>query len=266
MNIRRRLALSYYRAKGYFPAKLYGRRYRLVPEDRKFWRTAAGKKWERFTFMFLERCLRADSVYVDVGAWIGPTVLFAAPRCRMVYCIEPDPVAYERLLANLRMNDVRNVRPFHGALGSQNGRVQIAGHGGFGHSGFGHSTTRVQGALDDDGVAVLAMDIQRFIECWGIDKIDVLKMDIEGAEFDLAHSLIEILPTHKPTIHLSLHAPFFAQSERQDKLAAIVQLAERYAFCYDCYDQGLNRIQPGDILKGRFVSRCAVVVLADTAL
>jgi len=38
MNLRRHLALAYYRVSGGFPARLDGKRYRLVPEDRKFWR------------------------------------------------------------------------------------------------------------------------------------------------------------------------------------------------------------------------------------
>jgi len=41
MNLRRRLALAYYRVSGGFPAHLDGKRYRLVPEDRKFWRKVA---------------------------------------------------------------------------------------------------------------------------------------------------------------------------------------------------------------------------------
>ena len=194
-HLKRRLALAYYRATGGFPAKLAGGRYRLVPEDRKFWRMAAGGQWERHTFRILEQLLRPDSVYVDVGAWIGPTVLFAAARCKVVYCIEPDAVAYERLLGNLRMNGIDNVLPFHGALGVRNGTVQIAGEKG---KGFGTSETRVQATPTDGGAdvaaTVLAMDLPRFIQHWGIERIDLMKIDIEGAEFDLAPALISICP------------------------------------------------------------------------
>ena len=281
-HLKRRLALAYYRATGGFPAKLAGGRYRLVPEDRKFWRKAASGQWERHTFRILDQLLRPDSVYVDVGAWIGPTVLFAAARCKVVYCIEPDAIAYERLLGNLRMNGIDNVLPFHGALGVRNGTVQIAGE-----KGFGTSETRVQATPVDGGAdvaaTVLAMDLPRFIQWWGIERIDLMKIDIEGAEFDLAPALIDLSATlkpatskpatskpatskpatSKPAIHLSLHAPLFPQSERQAKLAAIVQLAECYAHCYD---RDSNKIQPRDILEEPFVSRFREVVLVDEAL
>ncbi len=114
-----------------------------------------------------------------------------------------------------------------------------------------------------DGVAVLVMDIFSLIEFWGIEKIDLLKMDVEGAEFDLVPSLLALLPTIKPAIHLSLHAPFFPSYERRDKLAAVVELAGRYAFCYD---KRLNPISPKEILEERFTDKFSTVLLADAAL
>ncbi|MGI9310051.1 MAG: FkbM family methyltransferase [bacterium] len=256
--------MAYYRAKGHFPATLDGRAYRLVAEDRKFWCKVAAGQWERDTFRFLDRCLRDDSVYLDIGAWIGPTVLFAAARCRMVYCVEPDPIAYQRLLANLRMNGVANVRSFHGALAARGGAVRIASEGG-----FGRSVTRVEvrapSGVRGDHATVLAMDLRALLDLWGIARIDVLKIDIEGAEFDLMPSLMELTTRIKPHIHLSLHAPFFPRSERRDKLAAVVALAERYAHCYD---QRLAEIQPHEILDARlrFEEKPRSVVLTDEVL
>ena len=267
MNIKRRLALAYYRATGYFPVDIGGSALRVVPEDRKFWRAAASGQWERDTFEFLERALRPDSIYVDLGAWIGPTVLFAAARCKTVYCVEPDAVAYERLLANLRMNDISNVRTFHGAIGSQNGRARLTNP-----ADFGNSETRARLVVGDaeataataQGTA-LAMDLPGFIQWWGIKKIDLLKIDIEGGEFDLTSSLIEMLielpAATKPSIHLSLHAPLFPSAERHAKLAAIVSVAEHYTHCYD---QRLNKIPIRAILEEPFVGKFKAVVLSNT--
>ena len=265
MKLSRRLALTFYRAAGGFPAKLHGKPYRFVPEDRKFWRKAAAGEWEQHTFAFLEHCLRADSVCLDVGAWIGPTVLFSSARCRTVYCIEPDPVAYERLLANLRLNDVTNVLPFHGALSRVNGCVQIANADGFGNSETRVQTEHQTAAAGNSAVnyAVPGMTLSSFIAGWGIEKIDLLKMDIEGAEFDLVPALIDLLPRFKPCIHLSLHAPLLPESARREQLAAVVELAERYAFCYD---KRLKPIQPADIMSAPFATRFNAVALTDRAL
>ncbi len=238
-----------------------GKQYRVAHGNDKFWRKVTDNQWEPYTFTVLDRLLGADSVYLDVGAWVGPTVLFATQRCQRVYGIEPDPVAYERLLVNLRMNGIDSVQSFHGALGVVNGTVQIANA-----EDFGNSETRVQadrGAQESGGVTVLAMDIFSLIEWWGIEKIDLLKMDIEGAEFDLVPSLIALLPKIKPAIHLSLHAPFFPPPERQDKLATVIELAKHYAFCYD---KRFNQISPKEILDEQFTHKCNPVLLTDTVL
>ncbi len=246
-----------------FSILLGGRRYRLVPGNDKFWRQAGRGQWEAETFQFIEQLLRPDAVYVDVGAWIGPTVLFAAPRCRTVYCLEPDAVAYERLLGNLRMNGIANVLPLHGALHSTNGSVPISSE-----SGLGDSVTRVRAAPSgsEAGVEVataLAVTLPRFIEWWGIERMDLMKIDIEGGEFDVVEALIALPPHLKPSMHLSLHAPLFPLHERAAKLAAIVKLAQHYAYCYD---RGGCLIQPADILQEPYVSRFREVVLTDEAL
>lgn len=235
--------------------------YRLHAEDETFWRRVAAGEWEPDTFHVLARCLRSDSVYVDAGAWIGATALFAAARCRKVYCIEPDAAAYERLLFNLRVNHTSNALPLHAALGTANTRVQIGCA-----RGLGKSMTRVQVAGENAGgesAPALSLTPSRFMDWWGIEKIDVLKIDIEGGEFDLAAALPKIFTRTKPLLHLSLHAPLFAPAMRRKKLTRIRKLAAHYAFCYDRH---LREIPPREITSERFAARFDSVVLADARL
>ena len=244
----------------YITAKIGGRPHRLLAEDAAFWRRVESGEWEPDTLDALARCLRRGAVFVDAGAWVGATTLFAAARGAHVYCIEPDPAAYERLLANLRLNSVANVHPLHAALGAKNARVPLACA-----RGLGKSMTRVQPAAapEDAQAWALALTPARFMEWWGIEKIDLLKIDIEGGEFDLAPALAEILPRAKPAIHLSLHAPFFPEKIRREKLAVIAGLAGRYAFCYD---GALRGISPEDVLGDEFAGGFRSVVLADRML
>lgn len=241
-----------------FSLHFYGRRYLLAGEDYAFWREAAAGRWEHRTFKTLQRYVHADSIYVDVGAWMGPTVLFAAPRCKQAYAIEPDPAAYERLLINLRLNAIKNVFTFHGALANANTTVAVGSE-----RGLGKSVTRIGGGTPATQVTVLAMDLKRFIDWWQIPRIDFLKMDVEGAEFDLTDSLLELTRKFKPAIHLSTHAPFFPPAERPALLARVAKLAAQYKFCYDTK---LNAIQP-DTIAGdpQFTQKFGAVTLTDEA-
>jgi tRNA/tmRNA/rRNA uracil-C5-methylase (TrmA/RlmC/RlmD family) len=66
--------------------------------------------WEQDTFHILEyyKDLEKD-IYIDIGAWIGPTVLYSANIYNRVIAIEPDPIAIERLEENIKVN---NFTPF----------------------------------------------------------------------------------------------------------------------------------------------------------
>lgn len=64
-----------YRARGYYAGALNGEPFRLDPYHSKFWRKATAGGWEPETFAVLDQHLSPDRDYVDIGAWIGPTVL-----------------------------------------------------------------------------------------------------------------------------------------------------------------------------------------------
>ena len=294
-----------------FAIEMFGRRYRLAAEDRAFWTKVAAGAWERDTLRFFARALDgrrgrdssggrdgcgapdADSVCVDVGAWIGATALFAAPMCRTVYALEPDPAAYERLLANLRMNAAANIVPCHAALTAADGCVQLSNHRHFGNSmtraqaatgaGAGDISRHPRSLLSGDGdgdsdgagengdgdiggnrATVLGLRLASFIAWWGIARIDLLKIDIEGGEFALLPALLELPMRFRPVVHLSLHAPFFPAAERASKLAAVAELAAQYAHLYD---QNNARITAHDITQNpAYRDKFQVVAMSERAL
>ncbi|MEY8839315.1 FkbM family methyltransferase, partial [Cribrihabitans sp. XS_ASV171] len=65
-----------YRVRGHCPTTLGDLPFRGDPYHSKFWRKAAAGGWEPETFGVLERHLSAERDYLDIGAWIGPTVMY----------------------------------------------------------------------------------------------------------------------------------------------------------------------------------------------
>ena len=63
------------------------RAFRVQAADgrRDFWRRVGSGLWEPQTFEVFERFLRPDRSYVDIGAWIGPTVLYGAMLSRRAH-------------------------------------------------------------------------------------------------------------------------------------------------------------------------------------
>jgi FkbM family methyltransferase len=108
---------------------------------------------------------------VDVGAHIGITALLALrryPRAH-VYCLEPDPASARLLRANLA--SYTRARILQAALWGSDGRI------GWRPDRHGWSSrTREEG---DD---VTARSLRSLRSELGLARIDVLKLDCEGAE------------------------------------------------------------------------------------
>src|SRR5262245_28505170 len=85
-----------------------------LPEYAKFYEKLAGGKWESHTFETLSRSLDADTVYIDIGAWIGVTPMWSAQLAKSVVAVEPDPKCIE-ILRSLAVH-TSNVTVIEGAF------------------------------------------------------------------------------------------------------------------------------------------------------
>ncbi|WP_171210769.1 FkbM family methyltransferase [Ruegeria sp. HKCCA5426] len=218
----------FYRARGYYAGNLNGERFRLDPYHSKFWRKASQGNWEPETFEVLDKYLSPNRDYLDIGAWIGPTVLYAARRARHVWCFEPDPVAYRHLVWNLHLNDIRNVSAFSIALSDGFGVTRMASA----HGEAGDSTSSL---LHDGGHGTDAMTIgwDQFATAVDLSDVALVKMDIEGAEYPVLPSLTPWLQATNPALLLSTHAPYL---DAENRAPAMKQLADTLAFYDQCQD------------------------------
>lgn len=213
-----------YRTRGYQTITLGGARVRTDPDHIGFWRDVSRGRWEPDTFRFLEQALPPGSVLVDIGAWIGPTTLFAAQRCRHVYAFEPDPDAYRYLLWNLKLNAAAHVVPFHAALGTETGLRRLWGAEGR----LGTSTSSLLPATGQPSIAVAAISWADWMAQVRPGRIDAIKMDIEGGEFELIPALREYLAAERPALHLSLHATRLPDAEREAALDRLLRILSMY--------------------------------------
>ena len=257
-RIRDDIRLKYYRMLGYYPAKLAEVDFRCHPDDWRFWRKIKRGRWEPFTFHILSKFLTRESVYFDVGSWIGPTVLHAAQICKEVYCFEPDPYAYERLLANLRLNKVKNVKTFHSAVFNKDGFVKI-GH----PDGLGISESSMLRAETNDVVEVSCTTFKKIAELLDLERIDMIKIDIEGAEFDLIPSAREFIINYMPTVYLSTHTPLLPQESRIRKMRDIIETLSCYSHYYDCE---LRKIEPGIIMTDEYLNNFSEFIVSEEKL
>lgn len=257
MKIAKAIRKVYYRVCGAYPTNIQGMNFKVDPYHIDYWRKVKKGRWEPHTFKVLSKFLKPDSVYVDIGAWIGPTVIYAARKCGQVFCFEPDPFAYRYLCWNIELNGFRNITPFNIAFSDSFSIQRMASFG----EGLGDSmTSLLADDQDHNGIDVLTMTWKEFIRISEAKRIDFIKMDIEGSEFTLLPTMKEYLSQNKPILYLSLH-PQFVQTSLRDK--KMQQIFEVFSIYRECLDQNLEPTTISSLDHSRTVDRNYSYILMD---
>ena len=133
--------------------------------------------------LLLGTYLRPGGVALDIGANIGMFSVTMGRLCdsALIFSFEPAQKTYERLLRNLRRNALANVVAEHRAMGKQAGMVRLA------VDPKSSAISRI--ALDHEGEergrtfeVVPCTTIDDFCAERGIEALDFVKIDVEGAE------------------------------------------------------------------------------------
>lgn len=243
----------FYRARGYYAGTLNGEPFRLDPYHSKFWRKASAGKWEPETFAVLDKHLSPDSDYLDIGAWIGPTVLYGARRARHVWCFEPDPTAFRHLAWNLDLNDMQNVSAFGVALSDHFGVARMASVRG--EPGDSTSSLLHDGSHGSDALTI-AWD--QFEAANDLTQVSLVKMDIEGAEYFVLPTLANWLKKQRPALLLSLHAPLLSD---QDRLERTQELLASLDFYTTLQTDNLRTLEVEELLSPKGLNQYRTVLL-----
>jgi FkbM family methyltransferase len=172
-----------------------GLRYVLEPGENAGAFLRAGGNYEVAETRFCEQVVRPGATAFDVGAHIGLYTLLLArlvgPEGR-VHAFEPEPRNHGRLLANLALNGADNVSARQAAVYARTSGVELNVFG----AGFGawHSLGRPR--LPDpfapgrtvepvETIEVEAVALDDYCAEAGVERIDFLKVDVEGAERDV---------------------------------------------------------------------------------
>jgi FkbM family methyltransferase len=117
--------------------------------------------------------------FVDVGANVGYFTLLASRAVGpegMVFAVEPSPYAADRLARTITDNRVGNVRLEKIGLGRESGECTL-----YDPLPDNHTPTM----LGDIGSSGRCVPVRRLDDCladWGVDRVDLLKIDVEGYE------------------------------------------------------------------------------------
>jgi FkbM family methyltransferase len=129
--------------------------------------------YENYEFLDRFRLSRLPprATVLDAGAFVGLYSLKASTYAKKVVALEPSPQNYRYLASNLRLNASQNVEAHEVALSSTTGIAPFSEAG-------------TVSALDKDGHRLVrTTTLDDVVDSLG--RVDLLKMDIEGAEYEV---------------------------------------------------------------------------------
>lgn len=143
--------------------------------------------------------VRPGSVAYDLGANVGYLTLVLAGLVGSggsVVAVEPSPTDRAALEANLRLNDLTQVRLVASALAEQPGTVEFAT---FAYSGISR-IAREEEPADATIQTVPVTTLDQLVYADGLLPPSFIKMDVEGAELRVVLGGMQVLAAVRPTI------------------------------------------------------------------
>jgi len=140
--------------------------------------------WEENVYRIHDGDFNGDKIFVDIGANIGSVSLFVGNFNKnrkddnkiKVFAIEPEPNNLALLKENIINNFAQNITIVNNAIWHEEKVVSISNKGG---------NSNILNLEDEEKSIVSAITMERLFLLYDIREVDVMKIDIEGAEFDL---------------------------------------------------------------------------------
>jgi FkbM family methyltransferase len=140
--------------------------------------------------------LNEGDIFVDIGANIGFVSVLASKVVGFngkVFSFEPSFREYTRLLEALTFNQISNVMPYNCAIADFNGEINLSVskiHTGINRIGD-HKLDNTNSKFSK--VLVPVFELDSLLSFVMIKKIDLLKIDIEGAEYNALKGASQLL-------------------------------------------------------------------------
>jgi len=166
------------------------------------------RNWlEPRTIALYEKLLRPGDVFVDVGAHVGFHSLVARRSVGsdgLVIAIEPQPYNAQKILTNWRVNNFTNLKLVIGAAGPNDNWVELHDQSITDRTLL---TLRERGGKNEaQRFEVPVVSLDGVLQRHKIDKVKLLKVDVEGYESEvfaglgeklsvIENVIVEILPT-----------------------------------------------------------------------
>ena len=193
--------------------------------------------WEPQTYNTYKYFLTSKTSYVDIGAWVGITIFYAAELgAKEIYAIEANPLSYKLVKENCLINKITQNAKLDNICITDKDNTTV-GFGGYDNKINTSSSSSIRG----DKWQIPSKKLITYLKENNLLECDDLfiKIDIEGAEELILNDLKQLQQNKNAVIYLSIHPNFV--NNKNKFCENILQLCQGYKNIFDSNLNPLSR-------------------------
>jgi FkbM family methyltransferase len=186
----------------------------------------------RYEIYHILRLVPPDAVIFDIGANIGYYSLTLAHQLgsrASFYSFEPNPPTLARFQRHIELNHLSNIHLQNVGLADHEGSAHVVERS----DNSGAATLR-------EGGSIQLVTLDGFVERHGVERIDFMKVDIEGFEQKMLAGARRTLARLRPIIQIELNPPALAKAG--SSVPAVVEELRQAG--YQLFEVNRRRLEP----------------------
>jgi FkbM family methyltransferase len=158
--------------------------------------------------------LKQDMVCIDLGSNIGYYAVIESNiigKSGKIFAIEPSPINFPILKVNLENQKNNNFSAYNIAIGDKNEEMEFIISTKSNWSKIRMNNEKVNS--DDKIIKIPVKTLDYFVNENNIKKIDILRMDVEGFEYNILLGANEVLEKFKPKLFIEIHKMYLGKEK-----------------------------------------------------
>lgn len=185
--------------------------------------------YEPYVTAQIKRLLKAGDTFLDIGANIGYFSMLSASivgQTGQVLAFEPNPNNCNLLRQSATANGFNNIQLHQNAVAEKEMTILFTAGGA---DSNGRLINPDEPIAQDKGLpSVQAVALDKVLA--NVDKIDLVKMDIEGAEGRALMGMISLIERHLPPIVFEFNPDLIRTTSQMEAEVMLAMLAPHYEF------------------------------------
>jgi len=164
-----------------------------------------GQMYEGETFDFITKNINNGDTFLDIGTHVGFFSIIASKLVGdsgKVYSFEMNHSNYSHLLAHIRINESKNIVPHNWAVSDKSGIIQffnnIDNDGGHSLWDCGKHEFNIKSKENPNSIISYSISIDDYFD--SNRKVNLMKIDTEGAEVLVLKGMQNLLKRDKPIV------------------------------------------------------------------